>query len=350
MSSLTATIDRWQERGEEIAIAVVVGTARSAPRPLGTKMAVNDRGEIAGGVSGGCVEGAVVEIAERVLRGGKPELATFGIADEEARGLGLPCGGEIDVWVESYTSARFTRLGRAGRRAVEVTVLAGPDLGSKMLVTADGTKTGTLGSAEQDAEALDTASELMWAGRSERRGTLFYDVTAPPPRLIAIGAIDVTAALCTLGLGAGWRTFVVDPRSRFATRSRFPDATGIITAWPEDAFAILGGIDPATSIVVLSHDPKIDDQALALALRSSARFVGAMGSRHAAQTRRERLEAAGLLEHELDRLSAPVGLDLGAETPAETALSILAEVIAARHERAGGRLADAAGRIHPVAA
>jgi xanthine dehydrogenase accessory factor len=175
-------------------------------------------------------------------------------------------------------------------------------------------------------------------------------VAAPPPRLIAVGAIDIAVALCELAHATGWRTYVVDPRSRFATRSRFPDAAGVFATWPAEAFAILREVDAATSIVVLSHDAKIDDAALMLALRSAAGFVGAMGSRTAAAVRRERLLAAGLGEPELDRLSAPVGLDLGAQSNEETARSILAEIIAARHDRPGARLADAAGRINPVVA
>jgi xanthine dehydrogenase accessory factor len=350
MNALAAQIGRWEKAGDEIAIAMVVGAKRSAPRPLGTKMAIAEHGEIAGGISGGCVEGAVIQIAERVIHRGKPELASFGIADDEAWGVGLPCGGEIDVWVEPYAPRPFTNIELAGGRAVEVTALDGAGLGNKLLLEADGSISGTLGSADRDQEALATATELLWGERCVRRGPLFYDVAAPPPRLVVVGAIDIAVALCKLASIAGWRTYIVDPRSRFATRSRFPDAAGVIAAWPKDAFAAIGGIDAATSIVVLSHDPKIDDDALTLALRSPARFIGAMGSRHATQTRRERLEADGLSAVELQRLSAPVGLNLGAESAEETALSILAEAIAARHGREGGRLADAAGRIHPVPA
>ncbi len=350
MNALTAQLSRWERHGDLIAIAMVVGAKRSAPRPLGTKMAINEHGEIAGGVSGGCVEGAVVQVAERVMHRGEPELTTFGIADDEAWGIGLPCGGEIDVWVERYSTSRLLEIDRTGGRAVEVTVLEGADAGKKLLLEADGTCSGTLGSSAGDAEALRDAEELIWGERSVRRGPLFYDLAAPPARLIAVGAIDIAMALCRLAHAAGWRPYVVDPRSRFASRSRFPDAAGVIAAWPAEAFAALGGLDAATSVVALSHDPKIDDAALTLALRSPARFIGAMGSRRATETRRERLEAAGLSEHDLDRISAPVGLDLGAESSEETALSILAEVIAARHDRQGGRLADAAGRIHQVAA
>jgi xanthine dehydrogenase accessory factor len=337
-------------RSDSVAVAMVVGSRRSAPRPLGAKMAINNRGEIVGGVSGGCVEGAVVEIAERVMRDGEGELARFAIADEQAWGVGLPCGGEIDVWVQRYAPTRFVQIAAEGGRAVEVSIIEGADAGRKMLVEADGTSHGSLGSPEADDLAVSSASELLWSERSVRRGEFFYDVAAPRPRLIAIGAIDIASVLCTLARAAGWRTYVVDPRSRFATRARFPDAEQVIAAWPEQAFAQLGGIDHATSVVVLSHDPKLDDAALALALRSPARFIGAMGSRHAAQTRSERLQAAGFDARELRRLSAPVGLDLGAESSEETALSILGEVVAARHDRPGGRLSVAAGRIHSLAA
>jgi xanthine dehydrogenase accessory factor len=229
-------------------------------------------------------------------------------------------------------------------------MLEGARPGAKLLVEADGARSGTLGSPELDDDAARAADELLWAERSERRGPLFIDVVAPSPRLILFGAVDVASSLCTLARGAGWRAYVVDPRARFATPERFPDADEVIAAWPQEAFARLGGIDPATSIAVLTHDPKLDDAALEIALRSPARFIGAMGSRRAQAARRERLLAAGMTDDELERLAAPLGLDLGAVSAQETALSILAEVVAARHGRDGGRLASARGRIHEVPA
>jgi xanthine dehydrogenase accessory factor len=350
MRDVLPEITDWTRRGDRIALATVVGVRRSAPRPPGAKMAVNEHGEIAGAVSGGCVEGAVVEMADAIIRGDPPRLEHFGIADDEAWDVGLPCGGEIDVWVQAYRPGRFAEVARAGGRATEVTMLEGSSPGSKLLVEADGGRSGSLGAPEIDDEAARVASELLWAERSERRGALFYDVTAPNPRLIIFGAVDVAVSLCTLARGAGWRPFVVDPRARFATAARFPDAEEVIAGWPQEAFAQLGGIDPATSVVVLTHDPKLDDAALKIALRSTARFVGAMGSRRAQASRRERLLAAGLDDEDLARLSAPLGLDLGAATGEETALSILAEVVAARHGHEGGRLATAGGRIHEVPA
>jgi xanthine dehydrogenase accessory factor len=352
MKDVLPDITRWMEGGDspQIVMATVVAVARSAPRPPGSKMAVSSTGEISGGVSGGCVEGAVVELAEGVMRGDPPQLVHFGIADSEAWDVGLPCGGEIDVWIQAYEPSRFASVAAAGGRAVEVTVLEGAAPGAKLLVEPDGSRSGSLGAPELDDQAARVASELLWSEVCERQGPLFYDVVAPAPRLIMFGAVDIAASLCTLARAAGWRPYVVDPRARFATQERFPDALDVLAMWPEQAFAELGGIDPATSIVVLTHDPKLDDAALEIALRSPARFVGAMGSRRAQETRRERLLALGFSDDELERLSAPVGLDLGATNRQETALSILAELVAARHGREGGRLALARGRIHEVPA
>jgi xanthine dehydrogenase accessory factor len=354
MQEVLSELAAWKERGDRIALATVIDVQRSAPRPPGAKMAVNDRGEIAGSVSGGCVEGAVAEIADGVLRGDPPQLLHFGIADSDAWDVGLPCGGEIDVWVEAYDyksrPPRFEDVARAGGRAAEVTVLEGAAPGAKLLVEADGARSGSLGSPEIDDEAARMADELLWAETSERRGSLFIDVVGPPPRLIVFGAVDIAASLCSLARAAGWRSYVVDPRARFATPERFPDAEEVIAAWPEEAAARLGGVDPATSIVVLTHDPKLDDAALLLALGSPARFIGAMGSRRAQAKRRERLLELGVGEDDIERISAPVGLDLGAISREETSLSILAEIVAARHGRDGGRLANAKGRIHEVPA
>jgi len=248
----------------------------------------------------------------------------------------------------------FARVAVEDGRAALVSVVAGGPLGAKLLILADGSASGGLGDPELDREATAAAEELMWAERSELREvgpvTLFVDVTAPAPRLVIFGAVDYAAALCRLARAAGWRPFVCDPRSQFATEGRFPDAEEVIAAWPEQAFARIGGIDRATYVAVLTHDPKLDDAALELALRSEAPYVGAMGSRRAQAQRRERLVAAGLDEELIDRVAAPIGLDLGALTPEETALSIMAEVVAVRHGREGGRLSSAGGRIHEVGA
>jgi xanthine dehydrogenase accessory factor len=219
---------------------------------------------------------------------------------------------------------------------------------ARLLVTADGEPQGTLGDAALDAEATAHAEELMWAERSELRGDLFVDVTAPPPRLVVFGAVDYAIHLTHLARASGWRSYVVDPRGRFAAPERFPDAEEVVAAWPEPAFARLGAIDRATYLAVLTHDPKLDDAALLLALRHDPAYIGAMGSRRAQAARRERLLAEGVGVDDLARISAPIGLDLGAVTSQETALSIMAELVAVRYGHAGGRLSHAGGRIHEV--
>jgi xanthine dehydrogenase accessory factor len=254
-------------------------------------------------------------------------------------------------------AGRFAEVAREDGRAALVSVVRSsgvPAVGAKLLVTADGAREGSLGDAGLDDSAAAAAEELMWAERSELRevdGTkLFVDVTAPAPRLVIFGAVDYADALCRLARAAGWQPFVCDPRSQFATSERFPEAEEVIAAWPDDALARLGGIDRATYIAVLTHDPKLDDATLTVALRSEAAYVGAMGSRRAQAQRRERLLSAGIEEELLERIAAPIGLDLGAVTPEETALSIMAEVVAVRNGREGGRLSQIAGRIHEVGA
>jgi xanthine dehydrogenase accessory factor len=250
--------------------------------------------------------------------------------------------------------SEFASVAEADGRAALVSILDGGDTTAKLLVRSDGSTAGGLGDPELDSAALVAADELMWAELSERREvgpvTLFVDVTAPAPRLVIFGAVDYSAALARLARAAGWRPFVCDPRSQFATNGRFPDAEAVIAAWPAEAFERIGAIDRATYIAVLTHDPKLDDAALEIALHSEAPYVGAMGSRRAQAQRRERLLAAGIEEDLLERIAAPIGLDLGAMSPEETALSIMAEVVAVRHGRSGGRLSTAAGRIHEVGA
>ncbi len=359
--SIGRIVSRWSAAGHRVALATVVSTKRSAPQPVGTKMAIDDSGQIWGAVSGGCVEGAVVEVAEAVLAGAPPQLLEYGIADDEAWDVGLPCGGEIAVWVEAYAgdelAARFLELGEAGGRAAIVTAVAGaPRPGAKLLAPADSDSAGTLGSRPLDAAAAALARESLW---SEQRGlmaltelgaTVFVDVVAPPPRLVIVGAIDFAAQLSEVARLSGWRSFVVDPRARFATSERFPAAERVLVMWPAEALRQLAPIDPATAIAVLTHDPKLDDAALIAALASDAGYIGAMGSRRAQQRRHARLLEAGLTPAELGRVSAPIGLDLGALSSAETALSIMGEIVALRHGRSGGRLLEAAGRIHDAAA
>jgi xanthine dehydrogenase accessory factor len=251
----------------------------------------------------------------------------------------------------------FAKIALEGGRAALITVVrpgAGTEIAARLLVRADGAAAGSLGSDALDSAAHADAEELMWAERSELREhgdtTLFVDVTGPPPRLVVFGAVDFAAALCRVARAAGWRPFVVDPRTRFATAERFPEAEEVIAAWPAEALARIGGIDRATYLAVLTHDPKLDDAALIAAIESDAPYIGAMGSRRAQAQRRERLLAAGVAEGQLERISAPIGLDLGGTSAEETAVSIMGEIIAVRNGREGGRLSRSSGRIHEVGA
>ena len=257
---------------------------------------------------------------------------------------------------EASPQSELARLAAANGRGALATVVGPeghPQLGAKLLLREDGSTSEELGDSALDDAARASCEELMWAERSELRDLagvqVFIDVVAPPPRLLILGAVDYAAALCRLARAAGWRPYVCDPRAAFATRERFPDAEEVVVAWPDEAFGRLG-IDRATYIAILTHDPKLDDAALRIALRSDAAFVGAMGSRRAQARRRERLVEAGMGYDELNRLAAPVGLDLGATSPEETALSIMAEVVAVRNGHQGGRLSEAPGRIHEVGA
>jgi xanthine dehydrogenase accessory factor len=251
--------------------------------------------------------------------------------------------------------SEFAQVALDGGRAALVTVVrteSDATLGRKLLVVADGATSGSLGDDTLDAQARADAEELIWIERSELREhdglTLFVDVTGPPPRLVMFGAVDFAAALCRVARAAGWRPFVIDPRSRFATRERFPEAEAVVADWPEEALAKIGGIDKATYLAVLTHDPKLDDAALLAALDSDAPYIGAMGSRRAQARRRERLVAAGVTDAQLERIAAPIGLDLGGTSAEETAVSIMAELIAVRNGREGGRLSASRGRIHEV--
>jgi xanthine dehydrogenase accessory factor len=313
---------RWRELGRNVALATVVATRQSAPRPVGSKLAVSDAGELAGSVSGGCVESDVVLAAQEVLAGGPPRLLTYGITDEMAFGVGLPCGGEIDVFVEELTEIE--------RPEVTLTVVAGEGVGERL----------------QDPEFVQAARRR---GRSHvlelGERTVFADVTAPPPRLFVYGAVDTAEALCRAAKLLGWRTVVADARASFATPERMPSADELLLAWPEEALAQVEP-DLGTAVVVLTHDDKFDLPLIRGALASDAFYVGWIGSRRNQERRRGLLREEGLTDDELDRIAGPSGLDIGADTPAETALSMLAEILAVRAGRAGGRLKDSPGRIH----
>ena len=317
----------WREVGRRVAVATVVATRRSAPRPVGSKLFVSEAGDLAGSVSGGCVESDVVLAAQEVIAGGPPRLLTYGITDEMAFGIGLPCGGEIDVFVEELTQWE--------RPDVTLTVVAGEGVGKQL----------------HDPE-LELAARRR--GRSHvielEARTILADVLAPPPRLFVYGAVDTAEALCRAAKLLGWRTIVADARASFATPERIPSADELLVLWPDEAMAQVQP-DLSTAVVVLTHDDKFDLPMIRGALGGDAFYVGWIGSRRNQERRRGLLREEGMTDDELGRISGPSGLDIGAATPSETAVSILAEILAVRAGRPGGRLKESPHRIHaePVA-
>ena len=344
---LLGEVEGWRARGERFALATVVATRRSAPRPVGAKLAIGESGALAGSVSGSCVEVEVAEAARAILAGAPPRVLSFGIADDLALEVGLPCGGEIDVFVERADSEALEAMWRAAACdawCVRFVVVAGDSVGTDLLVLESGERVG-----DTTAAFPDVAGDLIRGGRSRvldiGRDRIFCDVAGPPPRLLVFGAVDTAEALCRAARTIGWRTIVADPRARFATRERIPSAHELVAEWPEDAFARVRP-DHATAVVVLTHEDRFDIPALAAALESDAFYVGALGSRRNQERRAERLLEAGVAAEDVARIAGPCGLDIGAHTAAETALSILAEIVAARSGRDGGRLKEARGRIH----
>jgi len=343
---IAADVQRWLARGDRVALATVVATRRSAPRPVGAKLAVSTSGELAGSVSGGCVESEVTVQAQEVLAGGSPRLLTYGIADELAFEIGLPCGGEIDVFVAEPARPVLDRLlavSTNGERAAHVVVVAGEPLGAETVVAEDGAPAGDAPRplADVAAEAFDGPGRLV----EQEDATVFIDRYGPPARLLVFGAVDTAEALCRAAGALGWRTAVADARAALATRERLPSADELLVGWPEEALA-RAQPDRETAVVVLSHEDRFDVPALLGALASDAFYVGAIGSRRTQERRRERLREEGVDEEAIERIAGPTGLDIGASTPAETAVSILAEILATRSGRSGGRLKEARGRIH----
>ncbi len=315
-------------QGERVAVAMVVDTRRSAPRPLGSRLFVTESGEMRGSVSGGCVESDVVLRAQEVLRDGTPALVQYGITDDDAFDVGLPCGGEIEVFIAPFDADEVARVRQAvdgDERLSVTTVLSGPDAGAK-----------SYGNGDAHSAAVRETPET------------FVEHYAPAPVLMIFGAVDTAQALCRAAKQVGFHTVVSDARAKFARAERLPDADEIVVGWPAMAYE-LHPADEATYVVVLTHDARFDEPALGPALRSPAAYIGALGSRRAQDKRRERMLNAGYSEADLTRISGPLGLDIGAVTPAETAVSILAEVLAVRAGRSGGRLSQAPGRIHPEA-
>lgn len=343
MKEVINAIDSWLAAGENnIALATVIDTWGSAPRKVGAKMAFTGGGKaIAGSVSGGCVEGAVIEAGDEVLAKGRPRLLHFGVADETAWGVGLACGGSIDVYVEpldvpSYTAARARII--AHQPVATVTVLAGPEeaVGRK-LVVGEGPLMGGLG-LELDAAALELARHALRPARHTLPDgvVIFIDAQRPSPALVIVGGAHIAIALTRLAKVVNYRTVVIDPRRAFGSEARFPDVDQLISAWPGKAFEELS-LQPEMAVVTLSHDPKIDDPALRAALESNAFYIGALGSRGTHSKRRARLVAQGFSEQQLERIHAPVGLDIGADNPEEIALAIMAEVVAAYRQKTAGR-------------
>jgi xanthine dehydrogenase accessory factor len=320
MRDVLPDIERWRAEAAPIALATVVETWGSAPRTVGSKMAVTADRRISGSVSGGCVENAVIEAAVEVLASGQARLLHFGVSTDTAWGVGLACGGTIDVFVEPLRLAVFEPLRDAlhgERSAASATLIRGPEdrVGQKLAVLADGATAGAI-----DGAALAATQAALAGGPAGRialgDSEIFVEVLLPSPRLIFAKAL-------------GFRAILVDPRESFANPERFPHADEILSEWPDRALAKLAP-NASTAIAVLTHDPKLDDPALIAALRSPAFYVGALGSRRTHEKRRERLLAGGMTEPELARLHAPIGLDLGGRSPEEIALSVVAQIVGVR--------------------
>ncbi len=365
MRDILDPITKWWEADEPFGLATVVQTFSSAPREPGAAMAVSASGEVVGSVSGGCVEGAVYELATEVRATGQPVLRRYGISDDDAFAVGLTCGGIIDIFVEPASRERFPEfreIGDAVREGTPVaiaTVIEGPgDIGARRVIWEGEHATGALGAGDRLDQAVDDDARGMLAQGltgvrrygpdGERRRdelAVFVQSFAPAPRMLVFGAIDFAAAVARAGKFLGYRVTVCDARPVFATASRFPDADEVITDWPH---RYLSGVstDDRTVICVLTHDPKFDVPLLEVALRQPAAYIGAMGSRRTHEDRIARLRDSGLTEAELARLRSPIGLDLGARTPEETAIAIAAELIQLRWGGSGQPLTATTGRIH----
>ncbi|MBA2699750.1 MAG: XdhC family protein [Nocardioidaceae bacterium] len=364
----------WWREGKPVGVGTVIATFQSAPRAPGASMLVGPDGEAVGSVSGGCVEGAVYELAEQVLDERRPALQRYGVSDDDAFAVGLTCGGIIDVFVEVIDQQTFPELGEvaadveSGQPVAVATVVEHEDeswVGRRLIVRPAGhpkAAEGGLGSERADHAVADDARGLLANGRNEtlhygpdgqRRGVgmaVFVSSYAPKPRMLVFGAIDFAAAVARLGSFLGYHVTVCDARPVFATTSRFPEADEVVVAWPHKYLAAevaADRIDSRTVLCVLTHDPKFDVPLLEVALRlPEVAYVGAMGSRRTHDDRTKRLSEAGVTEAELARLASPIGLDLGARTPEETAVSVAAEIIALRWGGRGDRLAGVEGPIH----
>jgi xanthine dehydrogenase accessory factor len=343
---------RWWRDGDAAGLATVVSTWSSAPRPAGAAMAVGPDGTVTGSVSGGCVESVAYDLCREVAATGRSRIAHFGVGDDQALAAGLPCGGTIDLLVERVDRRRFPGLPAlagavaAGRPATLLTRLDD----ARHLVIAGGSRIGSLGSERLDA-ALGARPAGQTAVLHEAGVAVFAAAFEPPARMIVFGATDHAAAVSRIGRFLGYRVAVCDARQVFATAHRFPDADEVVADWPHRYLAgeaAAGRLDGRTVLVVLTHDPKFDVPVLEVALRLPVAYVGAMGSRRTHRDRDRRLAETGLDEAARARLAAPLGLDLGARTPEETAVSIAAEIVALRRGGSGARLGALDGPIHPA--
>lgn len=317
MKDILDTLERWTAEGLRVATATVVKTERSAPRDAGAMLAVSERDEIAGSVTGGCVEPAVYEEAREVLAGGEPRLRTYGIADEEAFEVGLPCGGTVHIFVDALDATLVPPLAEALRQerpvALEIAI-SGPRIGAKRLVSSGDGASGEL-LARGETAIVETDD-----------GELFVSSFAPRPNMYVFGAVDHAAAVAHVGSFLGYRLTVCDARAKFATKERFPDVDELVVEWP-DRFLAQAPVDERTVICVLTHDHRFDVPVLKAALQTPAGYIGAMGSRRTKEVRADRLKAEGVTDDQLERIKAPIGLDIGSRTPEEVAIAVAAQIV-----------------------
>lgn len=370
MLDIAEELNRWVEQGRDFAVATVVAVGGSAPRLPGAALAVDSDGTAIGSVSGGCVEGAVYDLCQQALEDGESVLERFGYSDEDAFAVGLTCGGIIDILVTPVRADSAARpvlasalaAAAAGQAAAIARITSGPAelVGRALLVRSDADASfegGLGGHPELDRTVAGEARAMLDAGRTgtteigedgSRCGqplTILVESSVPPPRMIVFGAIDFASALVRVGKFLGYRVTVCDARPVFATEARFPDADEIVVEWPHK-YLERAEVDGRTVLCVLTHDAKFDVPLLELALRLPVAYVGAMGSRRTHEDRNERLREVGVTELDLARLHSPIGLDLGARTPEETALSIAAEIVANRRGGSGVSLTGAHTPIH----
>jgi xanthine dehydrogenase accessory factor len=354
MRDILSDLEGWQKDGRSIALATVVQTWGSSPRRAGARMALTNDGRMSGSVSGGCVENAVVEAGIESLKTGQPQLLHFGVADETAWEVGLACGGSIEVFVNPLDHDIYRSLHSVmdeERSAVLATVIRGPAqiLGRELLLQEDGSTTGSIGN-EWDETVSSLAKEGLSSGAIQRvslneKVEILLETILPSPTLVIVGGVHIAVALASLAKILGYRTIMIDPRKVWGSAERFPHVDELIQGWPQDAFGKIH-TTCSTAIVMLTHDPKLDDPAVKLALSSPAFYVGALGSKKTADKRHERLLNDGISESQLSRLHAPIGLDIGAQSPEEIALAIMAEVVNARR-RQGQSEVKVEGQLHP---